>query len=131
MTKAIPKAHSLAHGRQFLAIPGPTTVPDSVLAAMHRPALDIYHHELEAVTAECLEGLSWIMQTKHKVHLYIANGHGAWEAAISNTLSRGDTVLVVESGRFARGWGELAAKMGVNILTVPSGDRDGVGDSWY
>ena len=102
-------------GREFLAIPGPTTMPDEVLRAMHRPALDIYSDEMVQLTEGLLRDLSRLFATKGKSYIYIANGHGAWEAVISNVLSRGDKVLVLESGRFAVGWGNAAAAMGADV----------------
>lgn len=96
-------------GREFLAIPGPTTMPDEVLQAMHRPAIDIYSKEMHELTDTLLADISKLFATKGKSYIYIANGHGAWEAALSNVLSRGDKVLVLESGRFAIGWGNAAA----------------------
>jgi alanine-glyoxylate transaminase/serine-glyoxylate transaminase/serine-pyruvate transaminase len=87
-------------GREFLAIPGPTTMPDEVLQAMHRPALDIYSEQMLELTDSLLADLSKLFATKGKSYIYIANGHGAWEATLSNVLSRGDKLLVLESGRF-------------------------------
>jgi len=102
-------------GREFLAIPGPTTMPDAVLQAMHRPAIDIYSQEMLDLTESLLRDISNLFATKGKSYIYIANGHGAWEAALSNVLSRGDKVLVLESGRFAIGWGNAAALMGAEV----------------
>lgn len=102
-------------GREFLALPGPTTMPDAVLQAMHRPALDIYSKEMVDLTDGLLSDLSKLFATKGHSYIYIANGHGAWEAALSNVLSRGDKVLVLESGRFAIGWGNAAAAMGAEV----------------
>src|SRR5487761_592503 len=102
-------------GREFLAIPGPTTMPDEVLRAMHRPALDIYSDEMVKLSDGLLRDLSRLFATKGKSYIYIANGHGAWEAVLSNVLSRGDKVLVLESGRFAIGWGNAAAAMGADV----------------
>ena len=102
-------------GREFLAIPGPTTMPDEVLRAMHRPALDIYSPAMEEMTASLLRDLSKLFATNGRSYIYIANGHGAWEAALTNVLSRGDKVLVLESGRFAVGWGAAAAAMGIEV----------------
>ena len=73
-------------GREFLAIPGPTTVPDEVLQAMHRPAVDIYAGPLIALTERLLDDLRWLFRTGGKTYIYIANGHGAWEAALTNVL---------------------------------------------
>jgi alanine-glyoxylate transaminase/serine-glyoxylate transaminase/serine-pyruvate transaminase len=102
-------------GREFLAIPGPTTMPDEVLRAMHRPALDIYSDQMVNMTDSLLRDLSRLFATKGQSYIYIANGHGAWEAVLSNVLSRGDKILVLESGRFAIGWGNAAAAMGAEV----------------
>jgi alanine-glyoxylate transaminase / serine-glyoxylate transaminase / serine-pyruvate transaminase len=102
-------------GREFLALPGPTTMPDEVLRAMHRPALDIYSDQMIGMTDSLLRDLSKLFATKGPSYIYIANGHGAWEGALSNVLSRGDKVLVLESGRFAIGWGNAAAGMGAEV----------------
>jgi alanine-glyoxylate transaminase / serine-glyoxylate transaminase / serine-pyruvate transaminase len=102
-------------GREFLAIPGPTTMPDEVLRAMHRPALDIYSDQMINLTDSLLADLSKLFATTGKSYIYIANGHGAWEAVLSNVLSRGDKVLVLESGRFAVGWGNAARAMGAEV----------------
>jgi len=113
---------TVRHGRQFLSIPGPTTVPDEILAAMHRPAVDIYGGELIGITDNCLADLRRVFRTRGRTYIYVGNGHGAWEAALANVLSAGDTVLVLESGRFAAGWGQMAEMMGIGIETV-SGDQ--------
>src|SRR5277367_124820 len=102
-------------GREFLALPGPTTMPDEVLQAMHRPALDIYSDQMVNLTDSLLRDLSRLFATKNNSYIYISNGHGAWEAALSNVLSRGDKVLVLESGRFAVGWGHAAGLMGAEV----------------
>jgi len=108
-------------GREFLAIPGPTTVPDEVLRAMHRPAVDIYSGPLVELTDSLLADLSRLFRTKGRSYIYIANGHGAWEAALTNVLSKGDKALVLESGRFALAWGDAAAMLGVEV-EVLAGD---------
>jgi len=102
-------------GREFLALPGPTTIPDEVLRAMHRPALDIYSKPMVDLTEGLLRDLSSLFATKGKAYIYIANGHGAWEAVLSNVLSRRDKVLVLESGSFAIGWGNAARAMGAEV----------------
>ncbi len=113
---------TVRHGREFLSIPGPTTVPDEILAAMHRPAVDIYGGELIGITESCLADLCQVFRTRGRTYIYIGNGHAAWEGALANVLSAGDTVLVLESGRFAVGWGETAAAMGARVETL-SGDQ--------
>jgi len=117
---------TLQNGRQSLALPGPTTIPDEVLSAMHRPAMDIYAGEMIGVTDSCLADLPGIFGTEGRVYIYAANGHGAWEAALTNTLSRGDTVLALESGRFAIMWGETAKMLGVNVEVLAGDDRRAV-----
>ncbi len=116
----------LARGREFLSIPGPTNVPEVVLQAMHRPAVDIYADELLETTYGCLDDLKAVFRTEGSTYIYIANGHGAWEAALTNTLSRGDRVLVLDSGRFARGWGEQGAMLGLEIEILPGDWRRAV-----
>jgi len=107
---------TVSRGRDSLALPGPTTVPHEVLQAMQRPAVDIYGEELTAVTDSCLDDLRRVFRTEQgRTYIYIANGHGAWEAALSNVLTRGDKILALESGRFAVGWGEMAEPLGVEM----------------
>ena len=102
-------------GREFLAIPGPTTIPDEVLRAMHRQAVDMYSVPLVMLTDSLLRDLSRLFGTTGRSYIYIANGHGAWEAALTNVLSKGDKILVLESGRFALDWGDAAAQLGVEV----------------
>ncbi|MFV0515555.1 MAG: pyridoxal-phosphate-dependent aminotransferase family protein [Jhaorihella sp.] len=104
---------TLANGRGYLAIPGPSVVPDAVLQAMHRPAPNIYAGELIATTATIVADLKRLARTRHHAAIYICNGHGAWEAALSNVVAPGDRVLVPASGRFSHGWSEMAAGLGV------------------
>jgi alanine-glyoxylate transaminase/serine-glyoxylate transaminase/serine-pyruvate transaminase len=119
--KARRKYISVRAGREFLAIPGPTTIPDDVLQAMHRPAVDMYSKSLIALTDGLLQDLSRLFGTATRPYIYIANGHGAWEAALTNVLSKGDKILVLESGRFALDWGDAAARLGVEV-EVLNGD---------
>lgn len=114
---------SLANGRQYLAIPGPSVVPDRVLQAMHRASPNIYTGELTEMVPTIVDDLKAMARTKHNVAMYIANGHGAWEASLSNVLSRDDTVLVLGTGRFAHGWGEMAARLGANVEILDFGKR--------
>jgi alanine-glyoxylate transaminase / serine-glyoxylate transaminase / serine-pyruvate transaminase len=106
---------SVAQGRAFLSIPGPTNVPDRVLQAMMRPAVEIYTGDLIDLTDGLMADLQKLFRTKARAYIYAANGHGGWEAAFSNVLSRGEKVLVLSSGRFAEGWGEMAKMMGAEI----------------
>jgi alanine-glyoxylate transaminase/serine-glyoxylate transaminase/serine-pyruvate transaminase len=106
---------TVAAGRELLAIPGPTNVPDRVLQAMHQPAVDIYSGGLLAVTTSLLADLKKVFRTSGDTYIYAANGHGGWEASLTNVLSRGEKVLVLESGRFALGWGENARGLGADV----------------
>ncbi len=117
---------TVASGREFLSIPGPTTVPDEVLGAMHRPAIDIYSGTLVNLTTSCLDDLRRVFATRGRTYIYAANGHGAWEAALANVLSRGERVLVLESGLFAPSWGEMAAVLGAEVEVLPRGARRAV-----
>ena len=104
---------TLANGHRHLAIPGPTNMPDEVLNALHRASVDIYGGSSEKASRACMRDLKKIFRTRSKVYIYAANGHGAWEAALSNTLSIGDKVLVLESGLFPIVWGETADQLGI------------------
>lgn len=104
---------SLAHGRHYLAIPGPSVMPDRVLRAMHRAAPNIYEGELVEMMPGLVADLKAVARTEGHVAIYIANGHGAWEAALANTHNRGDKALVLATGRFAHGWAEMAERLGV------------------
>jgi alanine-glyoxylate transaminase/serine-glyoxylate transaminase/serine-pyruvate transaminase len=117
---------TVARGREFLSIPGPTNVPDAVLAAMQRPAIDIYSGELVGITDSLLADLKALFRTAGRTYIYAANGHGGWEAALTNVLSRGDLVLAASSGRFALGWGEMARMMGVEVEVLDAGWRRAV-----
>ena len=117
---------TVAAGREFLSIPGPTNIPDVVLAAMQRPAVDIYSGPLVAQTDTLLADIAKVFRTAGRAYIYSANGHGAWEAALTNVLSRGDKVLVLESGRFALGWGEAATMLGAKVEILPGDFRRAV-----
>jgi len=113
-------------GREFLAVPGPTNIPDEVLQAMHRPAVEIYSEPLIALTDGLLRDLGRVFGTATRPYIYIANGHGAWEAALTNVLSRGDKILVLESGQFGMAWGDAAARLGVEIEVLEGDWRHAV-----
>lgn len=117
---------SLAQGRHYLAIPGPSVMPDRVLNAMHRAAPNIYTGPLIDMTHSIVDDLKRVARTEQNVAMYIANGHGAWEAALVNVLSRGDKVLVLATGRFCIGWGEMAAKAGIEVDTLDFGRRSDI-----
>ena len=94
---------TLSNGRQYLAIPGPSVMPDEVLRAMHRTAPNIYEGELVDMVAGMIPDLRKVARTSGDVAIYICNGHGVWEAALANTVAAGERVLVPAAGRFATG----------------------------
>lgn len=104
---------TLANGHRHLAIPGPTNMPDEVLNALHSASVDIYGGSSEMASRACMKNLKKIFRTRSKIYIYAANGHGAWEAALTNTLSKGDKVLVLASGLFPIVWGENADGLGI------------------
>jgi alanine-glyoxylate transaminase/serine-glyoxylate transaminase/serine-pyruvate transaminase len=112
-------------GRHFLQIPGPTNVPDRVLRAMHGAVIDHRGPEFAKLGAELLEGLRPVFQTSGDVIIYPASGTGAWEAAIVNTLSAGDRVLMFETGHFSNLWRQLAERFGIQVEYVPGNWRRG------
>jgi alanine-glyoxylate transaminase / serine-glyoxylate transaminase / serine-pyruvate transaminase len=120
-----PKLDMIHTGRHFLQIPGPTNVPDRVLRAMNRPVIDHRSADFAKLGMEVLEGLRSIFQTTSPVVLYPASGSGAWEAAIVNTLSPGDQVLLFETGHFSQLWRQVAGKFGVQVEYIPGNWRRG------
>jgi alanine-glyoxylate transaminase / serine-glyoxylate transaminase / serine-pyruvate transaminase len=112
-------------GRHFLQIPGPTNVPDRVLRAIDQPVIDHRGPEFAKLAAEVLEGLRPIFQTRAPVVIFPGSGTGAWEAAIVNTLSPGDRVLMIETGHFSQLWRQVAENFGVNVEYAPGSWRHG------
>jgi alanine-glyoxylate transaminase / serine-glyoxylate transaminase / serine-pyruvate transaminase len=112
--------------RHFLQIPGPTNVPDRVLRAIDRPTIDHRGPEFAALAKEVLAGLQRVFRTRQPVIVYPASGTGAWEAALANTLSPGDRVLMFETGHFATLWLEMARRLGLEVDFVPGDWRHGV-----
>ncbi|MGZ5033874.1 MAG: pyridoxal-phosphate-dependent aminotransferase family protein [Usitatibacter sp.] len=112
-------------GRHFLQIPGPTNVPDRVLRAIDRPTIDHRGPEFQRLGKEVLEGMKRVFRTRHPVIIYPASGTGAWEAALVNTLSPGDKVLMSETGHFSTLWFKMAAKLGLVIDLIPGDWRHG------
>jgi alanine-glyoxylate transaminase/serine-glyoxylate transaminase/serine-pyruvate transaminase len=100
-------------GRHFLQIPGPSPVPDRILRAMSLPTIDHRGPEFGALGRKVLAGMQQIFQTRHPVVIYPASGTGAWEAALANTLSPGDAVLMFETGHFAALWAKMATRLGL------------------
>jgi len=114
---------SLAHGRHYHAIPGPSVVPDRVLRAMHRAAPNIYAGELHDLVATLFPDLRRLAGTRHHAAIYIGNGHAAWEAANANVFSPGDKALALATGRFGIGWKDSARAMGVDAQLIDFGKR--------
>jgi alanine-glyoxylate transaminase/serine-glyoxylate transaminase/serine-pyruvate transaminase len=112
---------TLANGRQYLAIPGPSVMPDRVLAAMHRAAPNIYEGALVEMVETLWPDLRRVAGTTQNVALYIANGHGVWEAANMNLFSRGDRALVLATGRFGLSWAESVRALGVEVEVLDFG----------
>jgi alanine-glyoxylate transaminase/serine-glyoxylate transaminase/serine-pyruvate transaminase len=110
---------SVNRGYQFFQNPGPTNIPDRILRAMDRVAIDFTGAEFRALSAECFAGLKHVFKTADGMILaYAASGHGAWEAALMNLFSPGDHVLVVESGFFSHNWGMRGAAFGLEVETL-------------
>ena len=112
---------TLSQGRPYLAIPGPSVMPDAVLAAMHRPAPNIYEGEIVELAAGLIPDLRAVARTKGHVAIYIGNGHAAWEAALANTVAPGETVLVPATGRFGHGWADMAQGLGADVQMLDFG----------
>jgi alanine-glyoxylate transaminase / serine-glyoxylate transaminase / serine-pyruvate transaminase len=113
-------------GRHFLQIPGPTNVPDRILRAIAQPTIDHRGPAFARLGREVLDGLQRVFQTSGHVVIYPSSGTGAWEAALVNTLSAGDRVLMFETGYFAVLWRDMAARLGLQVDFVPGDWRHGV-----
>jgi alanine-glyoxylate transaminase / serine-glyoxylate transaminase / serine-pyruvate transaminase len=121
----MPQNSSRPVGRHFLHIPGPTPIPDRILRAMDTPIIDHRGPEFAKLARRCLDGIKTIFKTGNPVIIYTATGTGAWEAALVNTLSPGDRVLIVETGQFALQWKTMAAKFGLKPEGIPTDWRTG------
>jgi alanine-glyoxylate transaminase/serine-glyoxylate transaminase/serine-pyruvate transaminase len=113
-------------GRQFVQLPGPTNVPERILRAMSRPTIDHRGLEFSRLSLEILEGIKDIFRTSGKVVIFPSSGTGAWEAALTNTLSPGDRVLMFEIGQFSALWIQMAVKLGLDVDVVKTDWRHGV-----
>jgi len=112
-------------GRHFLHIPGPSPIPDRILRAIAMPIIDHRSAEFAALGKAVLEGSKTVFKTKQPVVIYPSSGTGAWEAAIVNTLSPGDTVLMAETGHFATLWKQIATRFGIEVEFIPGDWRRG------
>ena len=113
-------------GRHFLQIPGPTNVPDRILRAIDRPTIDHRGPEFGELTRRVLDGIKAVFKTRHPVVVFLASGTGAWEAALVNTLSPGDRVLMYETGHFATLWQNIAKRLGLDPEFIAGDWRHGV-----
>jgi alanine-glyoxylate transaminase / serine-glyoxylate transaminase / serine-pyruvate transaminase len=113
-------------GSHLLQIPGPTNVPERILRAMARPTIDHRSAEFGRLGLEVLQGLKEVFKTKGSITIFPASGTGAWEAALVNTLSPGDKVLMFETGHFAALWREMASRLSLDVQFVPGDWRHGV-----
>ncbi|WP_299788980.1 aminotransferase class V-fold PLP-dependent enzyme [uncultured Marivita sp.] len=113
---------SLSNGRTYLAIPGPSVVPDAVLRAMHRASPNIYEGELPDMMDGLMRDLRRVARTEGHVAIYISNGHGAWEAALANTVAAGEKVLVLATGFFAMAWSRIAEARGIDVDVLDFGN---------
>src|SRR5216683_3253970 len=123
--KRMSKNSARTAGRHFLQIPGPTPLPDRILRAMDTPIIDHRGPEFHKLARRVLDGIKTIFKTTNPVIIYTATGTGAWEAALVNTLSAGDRVLMVETGQFATLWKNMAARLGLNPEFISTDWRTG------
>ena len=112
-------------GRHFLQIPGPTNVPDRVLRAIAAPVIDHRGPEFSRLFRDIMPGLRRVFGTEDPVVIFPSSGTGAWEAALVNTLSPGDEVLIAETGHFAALWARLASRLGLRPDVMPGDWRRG------
>ena len=112
-------------GRHFLQIPGPSAVPERILNAINQQVIDHRGPDFAPIGLKCLEGMKRIFQTSHDVVIYPASGTGAWEAALVNTMSPGDRVLMFETGHFAFLWHKMATRIGLNPEVIEGDWRGG------
>lgn len=116
---------SLSFGRDLFMTPGPSVIPDRVLNAMHRAAPNIYAGPLITLVDDVLGNLRKVARTKHNAAIYIANGHGVWEASLNNIAARGDKVLALVTGGFGMGWANTARQMGIEVELLDFGTTAG------
>src|SRR6476620_6870888 len=119
------KNSSRTVGRHLLHIPGPTPLPDRILRAMDTPIIDHRGPEFSKLAKKALEGIKTIFKTTNPVIIYTATGTGAWEAALANTLSPGDRVLMIETGQFATLWNKMAERLGLKPEFIATDSRVG------
>lgn len=116
----------LRRGRNFLQTPGPTNIPGRVLRAMHQPAWEYSGPDFVALARQCLMDIRPIFKTEGEVFIYASNGHGGWEAALTNILAPGDKVLVPETGVFSFAWADMAQNLGITFDTIKNDWRHAI-----
>lgn len=109
---------TLANGRTYLAIPGPSVVPDLVLNAMHAASSNIYEGALVDMMPGLIADLKGVARTEKQATIYIGNGHAMWEAALVNTIKPGDKILALVGGAFGEGWAETARRLGADVQVL-------------
>ena len=112
---------NLSKGRQYLATPGPSIIPDQVLRAMQRPAPDIYKGEIVDLTEEIKADISNFAGTHGQTAIYISNGHGVWEASLVNLFQPKDKILIVSNGHFGNSWARLAERLNIDVEIMDFG----------
>ena len=112
---------NFSNGRVHRALPGPSIIPDEVLQAMQRPAPNIYGGELEEITKSILSDISKFAESKGRVALYISNGHGVWEAALTNLFNDNEKIVTISNGVFGKHWGNIASKIGIEVVNLEYG----------
>lgn len=113
-------------GRHFFANPGPTNIPDSIHHAIAHHSVDFMGADFLEVYDACVAGLKRVLRTEKHLFMYTGSGHAAWEATLTNLLSPGDRILVIETGNFSEGWSKMAADLGIEVVTLPADWRRGV-----
>ncbi len=112
-------------GRHFFANPGPTNIPDSIMHAVSHHTVDFNGPDFLAVYEHCIAGLKRVLRTSQHLFMYTGSGHAAWEATLTNLLSPGERILVIETGNFSEGWGRMATDLGLDVQTLPADWRRG------
>jgi alanine-glyoxylate transaminase/serine-glyoxylate transaminase/serine-pyruvate transaminase len=113
-------------GRHFFANPGPTNIPDSIQQAITHHTVDFNGPDFLAVYDACIAGLKRMLRTQQHLFMYTGSGHAAWEATLTNLLSPGDRILVIETGHFSESWARMATDLGLEVETLPADWRRGV-----
>lgn len=113
-------------GRHFFANPGPTNIPDSIHHAIAHHSVDFMGADFLEVYEAAVAGLKRVLRTDRHLFMYTGSGHAAWEATLTNLLSPGDRILVIETGNFSEGWSKMAADLGIEVQTLPADWRRGV-----